>query len=115
MEQGQLTRPQRRALNIIWTAAGDYSFTPAFTAFLEDGEPDLYMNAIIGYVHKWYDPAVMEPLFDQISRLLLQRDAGTAPSVGRPGELRPLRRRRPCARSSPSCGPPTPGTFSTGS
>lgn len=68
MEQGQLTRPQRRALNIIWTAAGDYSFTPAFTAFLEDGEPDLYMNAIIGYVHKWYDPAVMEPLFDQISR-----------------------------------------------
>ena len=56
METKKLPRPERRALNIIWTAAGDYSFTPAFTAFTQDGEPDFYMNSIIGYVHKWYDP-----------------------------------------------------------
>ena len=67
METKKLPRPERRALNIIWTAAGDYSFTPAFTAFTQDGEPDFYMNSIIGYVHKWYDPDIMNDLFDHIS------------------------------------------------
>ena len=67
METKKLPRPERRALNIIWTAAGDYSFTPAFTAFTQDGEPDFYMNSIIGYVHKWYDPDIMNDLFDRIS------------------------------------------------
>ena len=54
---------QRRALNVIWTAAEDYSFQPEFTAFTAEGKPDFYMNSIIGYVRKWYDPAVMERLF----------------------------------------------------
>lgn len=67
METKKLPRPERRALNIIWTAAGDYSFTPAFTAFTQDGEPDFYMNSIIGYVHKWYDPDIMNDLFARIS------------------------------------------------
>src|SRR5699024_10194812 len=66
-ETKKLPRSERRALNIIWTAAGDYSFTPAFTAFTQDGEPDFYMNSIIGYVHKWYDPDIMNDLFDRIS------------------------------------------------
>ena len=72
MQEKKLPRPQRRALNIIWTAAGDYSFTPSFTAFWQDGEPDFYMNSIIGYVHKWYDPDIMGELFDQINRSFLR-------------------------------------------
>lgn len=51
-------------MNIIWTAAGEYGFEPAFMAFARDGMPDLYMNSVIGYVRKWYDGAVMQELFD---------------------------------------------------
>ena len=64
------TSPQRRAYNIIWTAAEDYSFEPPFVAFFQDGEPDLYMNSVIGYVHKWYDPAVIGRLFDTLEGAL---------------------------------------------
>ena len=46
---------QRRALNIIWTAAGDYGFRPEFMAFHRDGSPDLYLNSILGFVHRHYD------------------------------------------------------------
>ena len=72
METKKLPRPERRALNIIWTAAGDYSFTPAFTAFTQDGEPDFYMNSIIGYVHKWYDQDILHQLYDIIDGALLK-------------------------------------------
>lgn len=64
------TSPQRRAYNIIWTAAEDYSFEPPFVAFFQDGEPDFYMNSVIGYVHKWYDPAVISRLFDTLEGAL---------------------------------------------
>lgn len=46
---------ERRALNIIWTAAGDYGFRPEFMAFQQDGAPDLYLNSIVGLVHRCYD------------------------------------------------------------
>lgn len=57
---------RRRVFNIIWTAAEEHGFEPPFTAFFQDGSPDFYMNSIIGYVRKWYDPVVMERLFDRI-------------------------------------------------
>lgn len=60
------TSPQRRAFNIIWTAAEDYSFLPSFAAFLQNGEPDVYLNSIIGYVHKWYDTAVLDSFFETL-------------------------------------------------
>ena len=63
---------RRRALNIIWTAAGEYGFEPAFMAFSQDGNPDLYMNSIIGYVRKWYDPDIMEKLFSAIQEGLFK-------------------------------------------
>ena len=37
------TSRQRRAMNIIWTASGEYDFQPDFMAFQLDGEPDFYM------------------------------------------------------------------------
>lgn len=76
MDQKKLPRPQRRAMNIIWTAAGDYSFTPSFAAFTQDGEPDFYMNSIIGYVHKWYDEDIINDLFDRISHSFFSETLG---------------------------------------
>ena len=38
------TSRQRRAMNIIWTASGEYDFQPDFMAFQLDGEPDFYMK-----------------------------------------------------------------------
>ena len=46
---------QKRALNIVWTAAGKYGFRPEFLAFHQNGEPDLYLNSIVGLVHRHYD------------------------------------------------------------
>ena len=63
---------QRRALNIIWTAAGEYGFEPAFMAFTQDGQPDLYMDSIIGYVRKWYDRETMQKLFDTTGSSLMR-------------------------------------------
>lgn len=44
---------RKRAENLVWTAAGDYAFTPDFLSFTEDGHADLYMNLVIGLAHKW--------------------------------------------------------------
>lgn len=71
-DQRRQPHPKRRALNIIWTAAEDYHFTPSFTAFWQDGEPDFYLNSIIGYVHKWYDPAVIDGLFETLRHCLFR-------------------------------------------
>ena len=52
----------RRADNIIWTSAGDYSFTPDFKAFDADGKAELYWNIIIGSVRRHYDYSEIEQL-----------------------------------------------------
>lgn len=44
---------RKRAENLVWTAAGDYAFTPDFLSLTEDGRADLYMNLVIGLAHKW--------------------------------------------------------------
>lgn len=49
-----LDSEKRRARNLIWNAAGDYSFEPDFKAYDEDGRADLYWNSIIGAVRKNY-------------------------------------------------------------
>lgn len=66
------TSPQRRAMNIIWTASGEYDFQPDFMAFQLNGEPDFYMNSIIGYVRKWYDPEIMDQLYSAIQEGLFK-------------------------------------------
>ena len=63
---------RRRALNMVWTAAGEYGFDPAFLAFFQDGQPDFYMNSIIGYVRKWYDSQIMKELFDAVEQSFLK-------------------------------------------
>lgn len=47
-----LDSQKRRAQNLIWNAAGDYSFQPEFKAYDQNGLADLYWNSIIGAVRK---------------------------------------------------------------
>lgn len=60
---------EQRAKNIIWNAAGDYSFLPDFESFDENGEADLYFNSIIGSVHRYYDYAPFRDLFLRMGRM----------------------------------------------
>lgn len=54
---------QRRAINQVWTVCGDYRFEPQFLAMRSDGQPDLYLNCIIGLVHKWFGDDMPKKLF----------------------------------------------------
>ena len=63
MESGSYSARQRRAINLVWTACGDYQFEPQFLAMQSDGQPDFYMNCIIGLVHKWFGDAMPKRLF----------------------------------------------------
>ena len=54
MDTGSYSAQQRRAINLVWTACGDYRFQPQFLAMQTDGRPDFYMNCVIGLVHKWF-------------------------------------------------------------
>lgn len=58
---------RKRAENLVWTAAGDYAFTPDFLSFTEDGRADLYMNLVIGLAHKWLGRPT-EGLLEEVSR-----------------------------------------------
>lgn len=57
---------RKRAENLVWTAAGDYAFTPDFLSFTEDGRTDLYMNLVIGLAHKWLGRPT-EVLLEEVS------------------------------------------------
>lgn len=57
---------RKRAENLVWTAAGDYAFTPDFLSFTEDGRVDLYMNLVIGLAHKWLGRPT-ESLLEEVS------------------------------------------------
>lgn len=57
------TAQQRRALNQIWTAAGEYGFDPLFLSMDTSGSPERYMNCIVGCVRKWYGEEMPKCLF----------------------------------------------------
>ena len=57
---------KRRARNLIWNAAADYSFEPDFKAYDEEGRADLYWNSIIGAVWKNYGAETIEGLFEAL-------------------------------------------------
>ena len=63
METGSYSAQQRRAINLVWTACGDYKFEPQFLAMRPDGKPDFYMNCVIGLVHKWFGDEMPKRLF----------------------------------------------------
>ena len=65
------SRNRRRAENQVWTAAGDYDFAPAFLAFHADGTPDAYLNAIVGFTHRFYDAAALRDYLASLGSSLL--------------------------------------------
>lgn len=58
---------KRRADNIIWNSAGNYSFSSDFKAYDDEGLADLYWNTIIGAAHKHYDYDQFVPIFEDFS------------------------------------------------
>ena len=63
METDSSRASQRRAINLVWTACGDYQFEPQFLALKADGTPDFYMNCVIGLVRKWLGDEMPRRLF----------------------------------------------------
>lgn len=57
----------KRAKNMIWSAASDYSFDPRFVGMKADGSADEYLNIVHGLVHKWLDYSVIDGLFSSFS------------------------------------------------
>ena len=57
---------RKRAENLVWTAAGDYAFTPDFLSFTDGDRADLYMNLVIGLAHKWLGRPT-EALLEEVS------------------------------------------------
>ena len=46
---------KKRASNLFWNGAEDYSAAPLFLMYGEDGTADLYMNSIIGSAYLYFD------------------------------------------------------------
>lgn len=46
---------KKRALNLIWNAAGNYEVDPGFRIYDDEGRADRYWNSIIGAIWKCYD------------------------------------------------------------
>jgi len=59
---------KRRADNIIWNCAGDYSFAPDFKAYDSSGDADLYWNIIFGLARRRYEYEKLEKLFAMLDR-----------------------------------------------
>ena len=59
---------QRRADNLIWNAAGDYSFAPWMRVYDDDGHAELYWNSIIGVVYAQYDSEKLLSFTDSFGR-----------------------------------------------
>lgn len=46
---------KKRASNLIWNGAHDYTIYTGFRVYDEDGRADVYWNTIIGIIHRRYD------------------------------------------------------------
>ena len=64
LSEYEAERQERRATNLIWNAAGDYSLHPDSRAYDAEGYADVYMNSIVGAVYKYYDYPVLRKLLD---------------------------------------------------
>ncbi|MEE0954946.1 MAG: hypothetical protein U0L49_03910 [Eubacterium sp.] len=60
------TGSSRRAVNLIWNAAGSYDFDPPFLAFFPNGDADGYFNMIIGFAHKWLNLDRIDAFFESL-------------------------------------------------
>ena len=68
MNQNHTDLQKRRADNIIWNGAKDYSFVPDFRAYSSNGEVDLYWNIIFGSARRHYEYEKLEKLFSMLDK-----------------------------------------------
>ena len=68
MDQNVTELQKRRADNIIWTCAGDYSFAPDFKAYDSSGDADIYWNIIFGAARRHYEYEKLEKLFAMLDK-----------------------------------------------
>lgn len=59
---------KRRAENIIWCCAEDYSFVPDFRAYDREGIADIYWNIIFGSARRHYEYEKLETVFAMLDR-----------------------------------------------
>ena len=78
MDQNITELQKRRADNIIWNCAKDYSFTPDFKAYDRNGDVDLYWNIIFGSARRHYEYEKLEKLFAILDKY---RDAAVYETV----------------------------------
>lgn len=69
---------KRRAENIIWNCAKDYSFVPDFKAYDSGGDADIYWNFIYGSARRHYEYEKFEKLFTALDRY---RDAAAYEAI----------------------------------
>ena len=68
MEEIATDLQKRRADNIIWTCADDYSFSPDFKAYDSNGDADIYWNFIFGAARRHYEYEKLEKLFAMLDK-----------------------------------------------
>ncbi len=68
MEQNINELQKRRADNIIWTCADDYSFAPDFKAYDSSGGADIYWNVIFGCARRHYEYDKLKALFAMLDK-----------------------------------------------
>ena len=68
MDQTITDLQKRRADNIIWNCAEDYSFAPDFKAYDSSGEADIYWNILFGSARRRYEYEKLEKLFAMLDK-----------------------------------------------
>ncbi len=68
MDQKIADLQKRRADNIIWNCARDYSFAPDFKAYDSKGDVDIYWNVIYGSARRHYEYEKLEKLFAMLDK-----------------------------------------------
>ena len=67
-DQNITEQQKRRADNIIWNCAKDYSFAPDFKAYDSNGDVDIYWNIIFGSARRHYEYEKLEELFAMLDK-----------------------------------------------
>lgn len=76
------TGSSRRAVNLIWNAAGNYDFDPPFMAFFPNGDADEYFNMVIGFSHRWLDLDRLDGFFDSLGTSNTAQEAASVLWLG---------------------------------
>ncbi len=74
MDQKPSEFQKRRADNIIWNCAEDYSFAPDFKAYDSGGNADLYWNIIYGSARRHYEYEKLKELFAMLDKYKMAAD-----------------------------------------